>query len=120
DWKDYTVTATLEAHFCQSFGLAMHVQGLNRYYALLLKRPGKAILIKSLDTPTRLAEIDFNWHFDQRYTFTLFHRDGLLYGLIDGKKLFAVREQDVLLNSGAVGVVVEEGRVLIRSVEVGR
>jgi ADP-ribosylglycohydrolase len=119
DWTDYTVTANLEAHFCQSFGLAMHVQGLNRYYALMLERPGKAKLVKSLDKPTVLEETDFEWNLDQSYTFKLYQANGIVHAFIDDTPLFAVEETDQLLSNGAVGVLVEEGRILIKSVIVG-
>lgn len=118
EWKGYTASANLEAHFCQSFGLAMHVQGLNRYYALVLNRSGKAQLVKSLDRAVTVAEVDFAWNFDQIYAFSMHFTGDVLHASIDGVELFSVEENDPLLASGAVGVLVEEGRLLIRSVEV--
>ena len=118
DWQDYTVTAELESHFCQSFGLAMHVQGLNRYYALLLDRAGKAQLVKVLDKPIVLAETEFAWNLDQTYTFEMFHKAGVLHACVDGAELFVVEENDPLLSTGAVGVIVKEGRILIKAVNL--
>ena len=118
EWKDYEATAVLEPHFASSFGLAIHVQGLNRYYALLLDRAGKAKLVKVLDTETILAETDFLWEFDQSYKLSMRQENGMLRCKIDEVEVFFIEDIDPMLDTGAVGVIVTEGRILIKNVLV--
>jgi ADP-ribosylglycohydrolase len=119
EWHNYSASATLKAHFAESFGLAAYVQGYNRYYALLLERGGKARLVKSLDTESVLAEVDFDWHFDQTYLFALAINDGIIQAAIDGSILFELSDPDPLLDGGAVGILLTEGNLYLQSVKVG-
>jgi hypothetical protein len=120
EWHNYSASATLQAHFAESFGLAAYVQGYNRYYALLLERGGKARLVKSLDTESVLAEIGFDWQFDQTYQFSLAIHDGIIQAAIDGRVLFELSDPDPLLNGGAVGILLTEGNLYLQSVKVDR
>ena len=52
-------------------GIAARVQGLRRYYALLLCDDGKARLIKALDGDTVLAEAEFPWRQGSIHDFQL-------------------------------------------------
>ena len=49
DWRDYRVSAAITPHLLRAGGLAARVQGLQRYYALLLKAPGQVQLVKVFD-----------------------------------------------------------------------
>jgi ADP-ribosylglycohydrolase len=71
EWADYRVMSTITPHLCARFGLGARVQGMRRYYALLLCEGGKARLIKSLDGETVLREQDFTWEFGTPYSFQL-------------------------------------------------
>ena len=57
DWVDYTVQSTITPYLAKNFGVAAHIQGLRRYYALVLGNDQKLKLIKRDDTEeTVLAE----------------------------------------------------------------
>ena len=51
DWQDYSVRAEIVPHMVNSTGLAARVQGLKRYYALLVTHDQKARLVKASRRP---------------------------------------------------------------------
>ena len=72
DWTDYTVSSTITLHMAEAAGLAARVQGMRRYYALLLRRAtAEAQLIRALDGDTVLAETAFAWEFGATHDFAL-------------------------------------------------
>jgi hypothetical protein len=94
DWRDYSVEATITPHMVISSGVAARVQGLRRYYALLLAPGGKARLVKSwYGQDEVLAEADFAWEFGSAYTLSLAVKGDQLSASIDGKPLFTAQEQ---------------------------
>jgi hypothetical protein len=94
-----------------SAGIGVRVQGMRRYYALLLSDGGKVRLMKALDGEAVLAEADFPWQFDVTYDLGLEVRDNRLLASIDGEEIFEVEDEDRPLVSGAVAFVCEEGRM---------
>jgi ADP-ribosylglycohydrolase len=111
DWRDYRVSAPITPHMVVSAGIGVRVQGMRRYYALLLSDRGKARLIKALDGEAVLAEAAFPWQFDVTYELGLEVRDNRLLASIDGEDIFEVEDDDRPLMSGAVAFVCEEGRM---------
>jgi hypothetical protein len=94
----------------ESAGIGARVQGMRRYYALLLCREGKARLVKALDGDAVLAEADFPWLFDVTYDLRLRVQGNRLRAGIDGREVFDVEDKDRPLTGGAVALVCEEGR----------
>jgi ADP-ribosylglycohydrolase len=111
EWRDYEVSAAVTPALALSAGIATCVQGQKRYYALLLCRGGKARLVKALDGVSTLAEAEFPWELDRPYTLTLRTNGGRLEGRIDGGPTLAAEDRDRPLESGAVALIVEEGRI---------
>ena len=111
EWNDYCLSAPFTPHLCEAAGIAVRVQGLRRYYALLLRRDDKAQLVKMLDGETVLAETDFHWQFDQTYDLSLQVQGKRLIASIDGTILFDLEDDGQPLLGGAIGLVCEEGRV---------
>jgi ADP-ribosylglycohydrolase len=118
EWQDYQVQAVIKPHLMQAGGLAVCVQGLNRYYALLLCAEGKARLEKWLEQRTILAEVDFAWDMGADYAFSLSVQGGRIRGWIDGHPLFDVHDPEPSLRSGAIALVCEEGRLATERVSV--
>ena len=83
DWTDYRAEAALTPHLATSAGLAVRVQGLRRYYALLLHRDGTARLVRVCDGEEILAERPFSWHFGETYDCAI---------EVSGQRLRACRE----------------------------
>ena len=115
-WRDYAVESALTLHLCAAAGVAARVQGMRRYYALLLCRAadgrGVARLVRALEGDTVLAETDFAWEYGETHTFALRITGTRLQAAIDNldKPLFDVT--DGALTGGGIGLVVEEGRVM--------
>lgn len=109
EWTDYQVSTHLTPHLTASAGIGVRVQGMRRYYALLLRPGNRACLVKALDGETILAEAAFEWAFDESHELRLAVRDQCITGWIDGHQLFSVEDTDRPLESGAVAVICAEG-----------
>jgi ADP-ribosylglycohydrolase len=118
DWQDYTVTATITPHLANAGGIAARVQGLKRYYALLLCHDGTVELVKALDGEKTLASAPLHWELGKPYTLHLKVEGTHLRASLDGKPLFEVNDTERPLLDGAVALVCEEGRIGCDSVEV--
>lgn len=118
EWKDYQISADVKPHMVDAAGIAVRVQGMRRYYALLLCRGNKARLVKELDGEAVLAEADFDWKFGETYQLKLQANGRRLQAWIDDRLLFDVEDQERPLLEGAIALVCEEGRTATRAVHV--
>ncbi len=121
-WRDYAVKSEITHHLCNSAGIAARVQGLRRYYALLLSRTddgrGVARLVRALDGDTVLAEAEFPWDYGETHTFALRVEGDRLQGCIDDLDNPLLDVTDNKLANGGIALVVEEGRVMSDEVSV--
>ncbi len=118
EWTDYTVTADITPHMCESTGIAARVQGMRRYYALLLCNRGSVKLVKELDGTQLLHEVAFDWEFGQTYTLKLQVEGNRIRGWVGAECLFDVTDSGQMLTSGAVAMVCQEGRAACGTVAV--
>jgi hypothetical protein len=118
DWRDYEVSARVRVHMAAHAGIGARVQGMRRYYALLLGNDGKVRLVKALDGERVLAEKDFPWQTDAEYELSLKVVGNRLRGAIDGEALFDVEDDDRPLEAGAAALVCEEGRLDVDVIRV--
>lgn len=117
-WTDYRASATITPQLAASFGIAVRVQGLGRYYALQLVRDGQALLVKRFGTDIVLARRDLAWLLGKPYHLEL-EADGFrLRAWADGKLLFDLIDEDATLTSGAVALLCETGCVTTDAVEI--
>ena len=63
EWKDYRLTARLTPHLAAACGIAVRVQGLRRYYGLLLGRGGILRLVRVCGEETLLEDKPLPWDF---------------------------------------------------------
>ncbi len=122
-WRDYRVTADVTPHMVKAAGLAARVQGMRRYYALVLCRdagnaPRTIRLLKALDGVTVLGEAAFSWDFDETYVLSLEVVGPRVCAYLDGDLRFEVEDADCPLLGGAVALVCEEGRTATQAVRV--
>lgn len=121
EWQNYRASAKLTLEAAKSSGLAVHVQGMRRYYALVFEQ-GSIALIKQRDGRHELARIPFEWEFDQSFHLEIVARtvDGKthLTGLIDGRSLLEATDEDRPLIEGAIGIVLTEGRTRVGAVSI--
>jgi hypothetical protein len=114
DWRDVQMSATISPALCKAAGLAVRVQGLRRFYGLLLCNHNKARLTCG---PERvLAECAFEWEYDRAYQMRLAACGAQIQGWIDDQLLFSI-EDEVYLNGG-VALVVEEGSLAACEIDV--
>lgn len=118
DWTNYQASAEITTHLIAAGGIAAYVQGINRYYALLLCDDQHVRLVKQLDDPITLAEAPFNWEINQPYKLTLQVTGDRLQAWIDGQAFFDVRDTTDPLPGGGVGLVCCAGSIMCDSVSV--
>lgn len=123
EWTDYRVSADVTPHLVAAAGIAARVQGMRRYYALLLCRNGSdgnpmARLVKALDGSTVLAEVDWPWELGTSHELSLQVTGASLRATIDGKSAFDIEDSERPLTGGAVALVCEEGRTATQRVTV--
>ena len=117
EWCDYTVSAAITPSLAAQAGIAARVQGMRRYYALLLV-PGGVQLIKALDGETTLAEADLAWAFDETHTLQLAVVGSKISAWVDGRLLFSVADDVRPLDGGGVALVVSAGCMTTDAVTV--
>ncbi|MBI5668188.1 MAG: ADP-ribosylglycohydrolase family protein [Chloroflexi bacterium] len=118
DWQDYTVSADVMPSLARMVGIGARVQGLRRYYALVLCDDGKARLLKTRHDDTVLAEADFVWSGWQTYALRLDVQGARLRGWVDGRRLFDLEDTDDPLPGGGVALIVDEGHLRCPAVRV--
>lgn len=115
DWRDVEAQAVCTPHLARAFGLAVRVQGLERYYALVLAHPGTARLIcRWYGKDEVLAEVPLAWDWGQTFTLSLRAEGVRLTALVDGVPV--LQAEDARLQGGAVGLLIEEGRLGVEQV----
>ena len=118
EWTDYRVSATVTPHMVRSAGIGARVQGMRRYYALLLAPEGRLQLVKALDGIGVLAERTFDWRLGATYSLALEARGRDLRAFVDGELLLEATDGDRPLEGGAVAMICEEGRTAFGPVRV--
>jgi ADP-ribosylglycohydrolase len=121
DWRDYSVRASFYPVLARFVGVAARVQGMRRYYALLLcvdNHQHRLRLVKMRDTEQVLAEVKFDWTFAEHYDLRLDVNGSTITGSVNGKQLLSTVDSALPLDSGAVGLVIEEGRAEVGPVEI--
>ncbi|HEU0297090.1 MAG TPA: ADP-ribosylglycohydrolase family protein [Anaerolineales bacterium] len=118
EWMDYSMQATITPHLAKAFGLAVRVQGLERYYALLLCNPNTIQLVKRLDGEVVLTEGTFAWEFGQPYHLQITVQGNHILAYVNETMVFKVEDSKRPLSGGGIALVCEEGRVGIEQVSV--
>jgi ADP-ribosylglycohydrolase len=118
EWTDYEARATITPFLASQAGLAVRVQGMKRYYALLLCRDGFVRLIKERDGTTILAEMDFGVEEYHPYDCRIMMSHSTIRGIVNGRTLFEVVDTHDPLNSGALGLLLTEGTLTCDEVRI--
>jgi hypothetical protein len=118
EWADYAVSVDLTPHVVKAAGLAVRVQGLRRYYALLLRNDDAATLVKVLDGEKQLGRTSLHWQEKERHKLRLWADGAHIRAFVDDQMLFDVEDADRPLLTGAIALVCEEGTVSAGAVTV--
>jgi hypothetical protein len=111
EWTDYSMEARITPHLANAFGLAARVQGLERYYAVVLSNQDTIQLIKRLDGEIVLAEQEFLWEFGQPYDLQITVVDDQISASVDGAVLLQIKDENRPLTGGGIALLCEEGRM---------
>jgi len=118
DWQNYTVEAAIVSDPAKSFGLAARVQGLTRYYALLLGPNQMVRLIRHYDEVEVLAEVPYKWNWSEPYLFNLEVNGSTVTGSLNGTELLRHNDSEKPLLDGGIALVCEEGLIMTDEVRV--
>jgi ADP-ribosylglycohydrolase len=118
DWQNYRVESVILSDPAKSFGLAARVQGLTRYYALLLSPNQVLRLIRNYDGTETLAEVPYNWTWSERYHFKLEVTGTKIIGSLNGTELIRYEDGKSALLHGGIALVCEEGLIMTDEVNV--
>ena len=116
EWTNYVVSADVTPHLVSRAGVAARVQGLTRFYALMVTLDQKVQLVKSVHKESVLAEAEFNWTLGDTLNMSLHVNGDALVGEINGAVVLTAT--DAALDSGAIGLVVADGRTATNTVTV--
>jgi ADP-ribosylglycohydrolase len=118
EWQDYSVSAQVTPHMATMAGLCARVQGMMRYYALVLCQDNFVRLIKVLDGTQILTEAAMTVKWETTYALRLEVIGTRLLASIDGEPFFTVEDTHQPLISGAVAMLCQEGRAAVGAVTV--
>ncbi len=118
DWTDYRVTSVIASDMAMDFGLAVRVQGLRRYYALVLSSSGKVELRKVLRGTRVLDRADFQRTEGASYAFSLEVVGNRIKASIDGRSIFDTVDSQEPLEGGGVALVCTQGSLSANEVRV--
>ena len=116
EWRNIRVSADMRTNMATCCGVAVRVQGLRRYYAALLHRSGELRLVKMFDHENVLGSVQLDWQHGVEYQLSLTAAQDCLSVSVDGELL--LQATDSQLECGGMGLVVEEGCSMTRSVSV--
>ena len=115
DWDDYTVLADVTPHLARRAGIAVRVQGMRRYYGLVLTEDHKLQIVKELDGTAVLAEVGCDLELGKTYDLSLSVNGSQIAGSFGDLKLHA---EDRDLVQGCIGLLIDEGRTATNQVSV--
>lgn len=118
EWTDYRVTAKMTPHMCKAGGLGVRVQGMKRYYALLVDEQSTRLVSTLEGKDTILAQSDKGWILGQEYTLLVKVEGNTLSGYINGELVVEASDPDHKFTGGGIALIAEVGRIGCETVEV--
>ena len=109
-WRDYRIETALTIHLAEHAGIGVRVQGLRRFYALLLVRPNVLRLIRVRDGERKvLAEAPFEWSLERPYGFMIEAIGPTIEAAVGGVRLRALDDSEEAIADGGVALIIEGG-----------
>jgi hypothetical protein len=109
-WRDYRIETVLTIHLAEHAGIGVRVQGLRRFYAVLLVRPNVLRLVRVRDGERNvLAEAPFEWSFERPYRFIIETVGSTIEAAVDGVRLRARDDSEQAIADGGVALIIEGG-----------
>lgn len=120
DWQDLQISTHLIPHLTGAFGVAGRVQGLQRYYAILIEKPNTARLIKMDHAEKTLAQTVLDWKEDEKIQVDLIISGNRITCHVNGTQILSCIDTHQPLLNGCVGLIVEEGCLGVDRVSIGQ
>lgn len=111
EWANYQVEADITPWLMDIGGIAARVQGMKRYYALVLRKGNRLQLVKVLDGEMILAETEFIWECQTKYWLKLRVYGDHICAYVNDHLEFDVRDTNRPLLNGGVAFVIERGHL---------
>ncbi|KAL7791490.1 ADP-ribosylation/Crystallin J1 [Trichoderma ceciliae] len=110
EWDNYSVTVpNFMIKLGAPAGLAIRVQGINRYYAVTFTDDKSINIVKALDEHRIvLATVAFSWELDREYQVTLTARDHTIHVRVDTVEM---QSADSQYEGGGFGLIATDGCV---------
>jgi hypothetical protein len=112
EWRDYEVEAEISITMAASAGIAVRVQGMRRYYALLICDNRRARLVKYDDTETTLRTAELVMPEGAKLKLRLRAEGTKITAWYNDNPLFLEDDTTHPLTHGAAAFVVEEGMLM--------
>jgi ADP-ribosylglycohydrolase len=117
EWTDYEVRAAVVPETVAAAGIAARVQGMRRYYALLLCDDDRIRLVRALDGTTVLAEAPFRRRqYAEPHELAISVVGPRVRATVDDELVLEARDGE--LTGGAVALVCEQGCLTCDAVRV--
>jgi ADP-ribosylglycohydrolase len=118
EWTDYRAIASIQTQIATRFGIAARVQGMRRYYALVVCDDGRVRLIRAHDGSDReLGSAEVPWTSHRPWDLEIQVDGSRISGWVDGVPV-AEAVDDAPLEGGAVAIVVTEGTISVDRVRI--
>ena len=98
-------------HMCEAGGLGIRVQGMKRYYALLISQDGARLVRSHEGKDTTLAACKQGWEFGHQYELTLQAVEKKLTAWLNQQKILEAEDAECYYPSGAMALISQVGRV---------
>lgn len=119
EWCDYVIRARITPTLLSSGGIAGRVQGLSRFYALLISTDNRIMMVKSLETGNQvIAEFDFHWEPWQEVELEMQFSGDQIQAYCNREKIITLQDTDHPLQCGAAGFIVEDGHIMTPGLRV--
>ena len=118
EWQDYEVTTRMTPHMCEEGGVAVRVQGLERYYALIMDEKYTRFVRRLDGKDFILSEIKGGWVFGSSYEIKVHVTGNSLTAFVNGKKVLDATDPDMLFGGGGIGLLATVGRIGVDKVSV--
>ena len=116
--KDYKITARMTPHMCEAGGIGIRVQGMTRYYALLIKKDRTDFIRSHEGKDTILATCKGGWKFGNEYELMLQAFENQFIAWINQEMIFQVEDSENFYTSGAMALISQVGRIGCNYVEI--
>lgn len=109
EWQNYCVSCRLTPRMCKASGIAVRVQGLERYYAFLFGEHDEVKLIKVLDGKKELARVSYPWKPFEDYQVTVEVDGNRIRCTVNGELILQATDSEAVLTEGAFAFIIDSG-----------